>query len=522
MLKKKNEFQEYYNDYISNCSSKNFGKMNYLILYKKIKDKKFNTYFKENSMILINYKNVYTKYFNYYESIQPFLVLAHYLKDMEKNNEMEKFFEIAFYIYKDYFYIFPEEQFQFDLYPNIANKYRKQCKNKINSELANNFDENKNYKNISIIKKTINEFININGIPYVDEKNIINLFFDYLSTQEKCLLYNLPKYEANEEYNTQDYLDEQYLNYIERLNSSQKLILICIIDRHKYCEYINNLTYPNCYQLHFVLFSQDELNKLFLYYNLPVNEIYTIFITYILTIRSYQNIKHISFGEEFFINKNQFLWHNDEYYQSIISYLIDQYFLYNKNNKKNENILSEMKLEEIILKEEKLKNIYERYKILYGFNKIFPNLKKSKILQLNYNNLINNNYIINEECKYRIISIDFNNELINDLNLIIKSIINIFAKKNKKNIIEILSFTNFQLNDSQINDNNINIINSKIFYYLPNLKEFFINNNSNKPIINNNLYNFQKKYNKFIYLYIGYDQNHNIIYYRNGEIKLNH
>ena len=67
---------------------------------------------------------------------------------------------------------------------------------------------------------------------------------------EKCILYNLPKYGTNEDSDTQDFLDEQYLNYIDKLNSNQKIILICIIDRHKYCEYIHNLTYPNFYQLH--------------------------------------------------------------------------------------------------------------------------------------------------------------------------------------------------------------------------------------------------------------------------------
>ena len=518
---KEKEYKEYYDYYISSHTNENYGKKNYHILYKKIKGNMFNSFFKENNRILINYKYDYTKYFDYYESIQPFFVLNYFLEEMIKNNEVEKFLEIIFYIYKDYFHIFPKEQFQFELYPNITNKYRKQCKNKANSELVNNnFDENKNYKNISIIKKIINEFINVCGIPFIDDKTIINLFFDYLSLQEKCILYNLPKYGTNEDSDTQDFLDEQYLNYIDKLNSNQKIILICIIDRHKYCEYIHNLTYPNFYQLHFVLFNQDELSELFLYNNLPINEIYTIFITYILTIKYYQNIKRISFGDEFFINKNQFLSYNDEYYQSIIAYLIDQYFLYNKKNEKNENILSDMKLEEIKLKEEKLQNIYERYKILYGFNKLFPNLKKSKILQINYNNLINNDYNINEESIYKIIIIDFNNALINDLNLIIKSINNIFANNNnKKNNVEILSFINFQY-DNQKSDNNIDIINSNTFYNLPNLKEFFINNNNNKPIINNNLYSHKTENNKFIYLYIGYDQNNNIIFYRNGENRI--
>ena len=48
--------------------------------------------------------------------------------------------------------------------------------------------------------------------------------------------------------------------------------------------------------------------------DLPIKDIYSIFITYFLTIQNYQNIKKISFGDEFFMNKNQFLSYNDEYY----------------------------------------------------------------------------------------------------------------------------------------------------------------------------------------------------------------
>ena len=90
-----------------------------------------------------------------------------------------------------------------------------------------------------------------------------------------------------------------------------------------------------------------------MYYNLPINNIFNIIMNYIIVIQNKDYIKKISFGDEFFINKNQFLSYNDEYYQSIIAYLIDQYFLYNKKNEKNENILSDIKLEKIKLNEEK-------------------------------------------------------------------------------------------------------------------------------------------------------------------------
>ena len=164
------------------------------------------------------------------------------------------------------------------------------------------------------------------------------------------------------------------MDFLEKRNNKQKIKLICVIDRYKYCEYIYNITYPNINELHFDLFIQSNFNELFMFDNLPIEEIYSIFITYFITIKHYENIKKISFGDEFFLNKNQFISYNDEYYQSIISYLIDQYLV--NYNKSKENILEKINIEEIEIKEENLDNIYERFKIIYGFHKMFPNTKK--------------------------------------------------------------------------------------------------------------------------------------------------
>jgi hypothetical protein len=213
-----------------------------------------------------------------------------------------------------------------------------------------------------------------------------------------------------------DYLDQKYLNYIQENNVKQSIILICIIDRYKYSEFINNITYPYIKQLHFNLF--DEFNELFMFYNLPINDIYNIFVTYFITIEHYENIRKISFGDEFIINKNEFLSYNDEYYQSIISYLIDQYLLNSKGN-----ILEKINLDEIILNDEKLDNLYERFKILYGFNKMFPHLKQKKVLELKYENISDDKFIINN-CSYKISIIDFCNIIIDDININIDKINN--------------------------------------------------------------------------------------------------
>ena len=95
-------------------------------------------------------------------------------------------------------------------------------------------------------------------------ENLINLCFDYLSTEDNLYLYNLPKGKIDNFEDTKyDYLDERYLNYLQENNFKQNIILICIIDRYKYSEFINNITYPYINQLHFNLF--DEVNELFMF-----------------------------------------------------------------------------------------------------------------------------------------------------------------------------------------------------------------------------------------------------------------
>ena len=377
-------------------------------------------------------------------------------------NYFYKFYDI----YGDYFFIINKENFYYKKYTNITKKYRELCKNVIGKKMKEcGLDLFKHNKEISMIRKILyhNSYENNNLNIKLD--NIINLCFNYLSSEDYLYLYNLPKGNidnlGDKKYN---YLDEKYLNYLQENNIKQKIILICIIDRYKYSEFINDIIYPYINQLHFNLF--DEVNELFMFNNLPINEIYNIFVTYFITIKYYENIKKISFGDEFLINKNQFISYNDEYYQSIIIYLIDQY-MFNFNNSKK-NFLERINIEEIILNDTKLDNLYERFKILYGFNKMFPNLKKKKVLELKYENISDNRFIINN-CNYKILIIDFCNIIVDDININIDKINNFILKKLRSNNIEILCFNSFKLNDK--NDSNIIDINK--FISFPNLKEIF-------------------------------------------------
>jgi len=106
-------------------------------------------------------------------------------------------------------------------------------------------------------------------------------------------------------------------------------------------------------------------------------------------------------------------------------------------------------------------------------------------------------------------------EVIININSFISNNKDIFAN------VEILSFNNFNLiyDNKENNDNNnsIKTVSSYSFDNLPNLKEFFINNYEH--INNNKISNNEKikiKNNNFNYLYLGYDSNNNLIFYRNG------
>ena len=445
-----------------------------------------------------------------YQKNQKFL---DYLKNQGK---VGLFLEAAYITDKDFFEKFLKFNFEFNNYPTFTKKYRNYCKIEAEKNIIDEgIRENKKYKEISRIK-------NILSIIKIDDRNqkdnnefiqIEKFLFDYLTSHEKVVLYNLP-YETN--------LDNKYLKYISNINIKQNIGLICIIDRFNYSQFIETITYPYITSLHFALFSKENFDDKFMYYNIPVSNLYNIYMNYLTIIKHSENIKQISFEEEFFINKNQFISYNDVYYQSFISYLIDQY-MKNASNE-SESFLLNINLEDIILNEDKLDNIYERFKILYGFNKMLPNLKNKKLLYIKYNDIIKNNNDNLPNNKYKIILIDFMNEQLTDLNNVITNINNFISKK--KDIfdnVEILSFYNFNLididkNNINNNRNNISANISNNFDCLPSLKELFINN-SNETNNNNIIYRndkFQIKCDKFKYLYLGYDSNDNLIFYRNG------
>ena len=523
----------YYDPYFNKCRQKDILEKDLFDNYKEMLERRrdfFNEKIKEE-LKLTNDKKIAESIEKIFNSIpisydkyclDPIELVKIYLKQLLDKKDIETFFEIIYFIYNDYFAIFNKDEFDYYKYPLITKKYRATCRDKISTQIKNNNIIEYNGNNqISVIKRILidlKEYNENNDLFY--KKVIINLLFDYLLKEENFLLYNLPNILLeNKDLEIDGFLDIKYFNYIKNKSYciKQNLAFICIIDRHKYSLNMDNILYPYINKLHFKLFSHVDLNELFMFYNLPINEIYKIFESYFTNLKNFDNIKQISFDDEFVINKDQFLSYNDEYYQSIISYLIDQYFIqYNKDKK---NILEKINLEDISIREDKLDNIYERYKILYGFNKMFPKLKKKKILEIKYDDILDITFICQANKEDKILIIDFEYKIFDNIDIVINNINNfisiIYTNRKINNNIEILSFINFQMSKNIV-------INLNAFTSLPNLKEFFINN-YNLSIINNSKTKLDlshKENNMFPYVYGGYDINNNLIYYRNGKNKI--
>ena len=248
-----------------------------------------------------------------YQKNQKFL---DYLKNQGK---VGLFLEAVYIMDKAFFEKFLKFNFEFNNYPTFTKKYRNYCKIEAEKNIFyEGIKKNKKYKEISRIKNILS-IIKIDNSNQKDNNEYIRIekfLFDYLTSHEKVVLYNLP-YENN--------LDNKYLKYISNINIKQNIGLICIIDRFNYSKFMDAITYPYIISLHFALFSKENFDDKFMYYNIPVNNLYNKYMNYLIIIKHRENIKQIYFEEEFFINKNQFISSNDIYYQSIISYLIDQY-----------------------------------------------------------------------------------------------------------------------------------------------------------------------------------------------------
>ena len=355
------------------------------------------------------------------------------------------------------------------------------------------------YLNGEIIKHYYNLF-NSDLNPF---KGIV---FEYYSSLENVTISYLP--------NNTKYFDAKYLKYIEDANSAskekniikQKIKLVLIIDENGFFISDNQIIkYPNINELELV-FSEEYNSKdnLFLYFN-----------SFLSKIEYLENIHKLTFHNkkyENYLSENNKI--NNEFYQSLLCFLFDQFYL-NQNQDVKCQIELMKNVKEITM-EMTFLYIYEKMKLYYSIYDIFSSLtSKQNDKNKNINTTINLPFTINN--KIMIINNKENPIKINE----IKSFIEYHLNNNKNNIDYLLIVNhNNLIKDESIED----IINSNI---ISDLKEFkYIgektdSNNSNDNI--KELIDILTMANKNCSIkkrYEGYDKDNNLLIYREGETQI--
>ena len=177
------------------------------------------------------------KIITYYDYVfSPNSIIISYFTNVLDNKEKKLIFLDNFFHYLliDKYFINNKDlneilKYAFDKYPYTTREYhdliQKEIKNKFKKDRYNLYIENRHQ---SIITEILKDYYFKN---YYDQQKLISLCFDCLSTLDNLYLYNLPKEEntINNNINNIDmpnnnYLDAEYLNYIENSSSSKKFV----------------------------------------------------------------------------------------------------------------------------------------------------------------------------------------------------------------------------------------------------------------------------------------------------------
>ena len=349
-----------------------------------------------------------------------------------------------------------------------------------------------NYSVINYLYNSLIEHVNKNYYFYHLNKKILKqITKDYYSSLNDATLTLLP--------NEKNYLDLEYLSYIEELNKyskiknkiKQKIKLILLFDDNEFYHKINYIIkYPNIYYLE-IIFKDNKIHKFSLFNNLNL---------YLSSLEHLENINKIFFHNIIYdnsLNNNKEI--NNSLYQSLLSYLLDEYYLY-ENDKYQIKLMQNIK--EINIEDITFIYIYEKMKIYYCINDIFPSLYSFNKKIINPKNI---QYNIND--KIMII----NNK---DVSINIKDIIYFIntALENNKNIKYLLVINHNKLiKDENESDKNIkvNVSDLKELMYI---SEFPDNNEELIEQLSFFINDSNDKYN----IYEGYNDENKLLYFRKG------
>jgi len=328
----------------------------------------------------------------------------------------------------------------------------------------------------------------------VNEEMIKKIFIEIYSVLKDVDLIYLPY----------PYMENEYIKLIEDMNKftkeqnkkKQKIKLLLIFDENCFynSEKYNLLNNSNIYEIE-IIFG----NK-FIHYDNLLEKI-NLFLSKIKNLEKIQKLTFHNLNYDNYLNisdSNKDI--NDEIYQSILGFLADEYYSKNIENYANFNIIRKS-IKEFDLKDIDFLYIYEKFKLFYSMIDIFKCFNENKTdsgLSINIPFYINDNMllIINKE-----------KTKVSDMLTFIEHIM-----KAHPNILYL-----FLVNHSElINDQ----VENKIEINLQNIKEFeFITNESiNSLALINNIILSEKENEKEkdFNIYKGYDNNGNLIMYRQG------
>ena len=376
---------------------------------------------------------------------------------------------------------------------NIKNKLNEWL-NKIKSKPIT-FGLVKSQLNFSFIKYLYNSLLNDNNNNF-NKEILKSVTLEYYSSLDKATVIFLQ--------NKKNDFDIEYINLIEKYNDhskeknkiKQKIKLILIIENIDNNYLFKEIKYPNINELE-LMFSDKKLSK---------GQLFTYFNKYLSEIKHLENIKRIILNNKTYNNYLNDLEDGKEIsndlYQSLVSFMFDEYYSEKSDIKYQVKLLQNVK--EIFIENIEFLYIYEKIKLYYCINDIFPLLNKN-------NNLVSKNefniqYYINN--KIMII----NNK---DTPITIKNIISFVNRSlNKNKNIQYLFILNKNIIINDIDDGNEKEIND-IKVDISNLKEFmFISEQSEYNIRLIDILTKDNEKEKNIYK--GYDKDNKLIFYRKG------
>jgi len=351
--------------------------------------------------------------------------------------------------------------------------------NKIKYDLKSdtlNYKFVKNKLNYSYIKFLYNSLFEDNKkVNFLNNQILKNIIIEYYSTLNYIVISNV---------------DVDFNKYIKliRFNEEKKnqhmAKLLLIFDEYCYNNSCDVIYHPNIKEIE-IIFEDKYINNEDLYSKLNI---------YLSKIKHIETIQKIIFHN---INLNNYIpyynkiFNNNSVYQSKLCFLIDNYY---KVGKKRESQFEKIKnINEVKLEDNDFLYLYEKIKIYYFINELFH---RNSQLYIKEKTMIINNKNTNKDFRSFIQLISSIKQNLNDN----ENITNLFIINDKK-----------ILNNEKINEKELelNLNDIKEFCFISeqpenykNLIDMILGSNANDN--NNN------------YLYEGYDNNNNLIFYRRG------